>query len=211
MKTRHLFFIPLTLLFFAFAAHAQEPRPVTYDDINAVASQMYCPDCENVPLDKCFTSVCAQWKREIEAELVVGASSEQIVAGFVARFGDQVVGVPQDPFLRNIALIAPVVFLILTLAVGGYAIWSRLPGRNDVAEMGEMPMISQMRTPHGASVQDNDSDAQISDGDASEHPVRTTHGLSPPENPAPSATQRPPASPSDAKYLAQLKQDVDRE
>lgn len=126
--------LPLLIILFVgtmlVAAQEESPRPVTYDDINAVAGRMFCPECENIPLDKCYTSVCLQWKQDIAQQLAAGASADQIIDGFVARFGDQVVGVPQDPFLRNLALITPTIFLILAVVLGGYTIWSRVGRMN---------------------------------------------------------------------------------
>jgi len=46
----------LTLLLLRVPTIAQEdpePIPVTDDDVNDVASQMYCPICEMEPLDTC--------------------------------------------------------------------------------------------------------------------------------------------------------------
>lgn len=148
-------------------AQEDTPRPVTYDDINAVAGRMFCPECENIPLDKCFTTVCIQWKQDIAAQLAAGATADDIVNGFVSRFGDQVVGVPQDPFLRNLALIAPTLFLIVAAVIGFYAIRSRVQ--------------RSTATPYPSASDD-------------------------------APTEKLPARTSlEDKYLAQLRQDVDRE
>ena len=37
---------------------------------------------------------------------------------FVSRFGDQVVGIPQDPVLRGLTLLMPLVAALLAIAVG---------------------------------------------------------------------------------------------
>ncbi|NQS91637.1 MAG: hypothetical protein HQ574_04445, partial [Chloroflexi bacterium] len=34
----------------------------TDDDVNAIAKQLYCPVCENIPLDACGTAACEQWR-----------------------------------------------------------------------------------------------------------------------------------------------------
>lgn len=97
----------------------QTPVPlygISHDEINAIAAKMYCPECAYIPLDKCGTPVCIQWKSEIAQQLAQGRSEQAIIDDFVARFGDQVVGIPQDPTLRNISLILPLVapgFIIL--------------------------------------------------------------------------------------------------
>jgi cytochrome c-type biogenesis protein CcmH len=104
-----------------FAQDATPPAPasdVTYDQVNQVAGKMYCPECENIPLDKCGSAVCLQWKGEIADQLASGRTEQQIIDGFVARFGDQVLGIPQDTTLRNISLIAPYLLAGIALIVG---------------------------------------------------------------------------------------------
>lgn len=109
----------LICLLGAGLALAQDaPRPVTIDEVNAIAEGLYCPVCENIPLDDCGTEACNQWKDEIGILLSEGQSAEQIVATFVARYGQQVVGVPQDPTLRGIALYGALA-LVLAIVVGG--------------------------------------------------------------------------------------------
>jgi len=71
---------------------AQEPTPAparrpSADDVNRVARQLYCPVCENEPLDVCQTPACVQWKAQIAQYLAEGKSDEEIVQIFVDRFG----------------------------------------------------------------------------------------------------------------------------
>ena len=89
----------LVLLAFTALAQAQDGG-VTDNDVIRVAERMYCPVCENIPLDDCETTACVEWKAEIRAQLAEGRSDEAVIDSFVARFGDNVVGVPQDPVLR---------------------------------------------------------------------------------------------------------------
>jgi cytochrome c-type biogenesis protein CcmH len=52
--------VAMVLLYISNAS-AQEstPRPpITDDQVNAIAKQMYCPVCENTPLDVCPTQAC---------------------------------------------------------------------------------------------------------------------------------------------------------
>jgi cytochrome c-type biogenesis protein CcmH len=110
--------------------------PVTFDDVNAIASKMYCPECENIPLDKCGSPVCIQWKGEIADQLAAGRTEQEIVDGFVARFGDQVLGIPQDPTLRNISLISPYIFAGMILVIG---VWTFLRWRGRSQSAVEVP------------------------------------------------------------------------
>jgi len=90
-------------------------EPVTDDDVNAIAKDLYCPVCENIPLDACGTSACEDWRYEIRLQLEAGRTEQQIVDDFVARFGDRVVGTPQDPVLRALSLVTPLLAIALGL------------------------------------------------------------------------------------------------
>ncbi len=92
-------------------------KPVTADDVNAIARQMYCPVCENIPLDVCSTAACAQWRDEIRIQLEQGRTEQEIKNDFVGRYGDRVVGTPQDPTLRALSLVTPWVITALVVLV----------------------------------------------------------------------------------------------
>ncbi len=71
------------------------PAPTPSDDqVNSVAKQLYCPVCENIPLDVCPTQACAQWRDLIRQKLAAGWSGEQIKQYFAAQYGDRVLAVP---------------------------------------------------------------------------------------------------------------------
>ena len=91
---------------------------VTDNDVIRVAERMYCPVCENIPLDDCETNACVEWKAEIRAQLEAGASDHEIINSFVSRFGDNVVGLPQDPVLRALAIIMPLLATALAIGCG---------------------------------------------------------------------------------------------
>lgn len=111
------FFIPvLVLVLFAapVAALAQDdqPNPPTDDEVNAIAEGLYCPVCENVPLDVCGTQACAQWRELIREKLSEGWSEEEIKAYFVAQYGDRVLAEPPRRGLNWLVyVIPPVAFL----------------------------------------------------------------------------------------------------
>jgi len=104
------------LLVFAAAMTQAQESSVTDNDVIRVAERMYCPVCENIPLDDCETIACVEWKAEIRAQLAAGRSDQEVIDSFVARFGDNVVGLPQDPVLRALTIIMPL--LATALAVG---------------------------------------------------------------------------------------------
>jgi cytochrome c-type biogenesis protein CcmH len=106
------------------AAQAQQPTP-SDDEVNAIASQLYCPVCENVPLDVCATQACAQWRELIRQKLAAGWTPEQIQTYFLEQYGDQVVGAPPPRGLNLLAyLLPPLAFLL-----GGWLVLRRFTRR----------------------------------------------------------------------------------
>ena len=66
----------LVVLLVAGIAEAQDDGP-TDDEVNAIAKQLFCPVCENVPLDVCPTQACKDWREDIRQKLAAGWSEEQ--------------------------------------------------------------------------------------------------------------------------------------
>jgi len=93
---------------------------VTADQVNAVAEKLYCPVCENIPLDTCGTAACADWRNEIKLQLESGMTPDEVITDFVRRFGDRVVGIPQDPALNALTMVTVVVVIGAALAGGVY-------------------------------------------------------------------------------------------
>lgn len=109
--------ICLCLLMFTSSVFAQT-NIVTADDVNEVARRLYCPVCENIPLSDCGMPTCLEWKDEIYRQLTEGRTPQTIIDYFVARYGQHVVGIPQDPGLRFLAFIIPIVASIIALIWG---------------------------------------------------------------------------------------------
>ena len=111
--SRFTFYVFLLLLILATAktALAQQPTP-SDDDINAIARQLYCPVCENTPLDVCPTQACAQWRALIRQMLAEGKSSDEIKQYFVENYGARVLAEPPRTGLNWLVyLLPPVAFL----------------------------------------------------------------------------------------------------
>jgi len=85
---------------------AQQPTP-SDDDVNAIASQLFCPVCENTPLDACPTQACAQWRDEIRLRLAQGWNEEQIQDYFVENYGIRVLAEPPRQGLNWLVYIVP--------------------------------------------------------------------------------------------------------
>jgi cytochrome c-type biogenesis protein CcmH len=87
------------------------------DDINAIARQLYCPVCENIPLDVCETKACIQWRSLIGEKLAAGWSEQQIKDYFVLNYGDRVLAEPPRYGLNWLVYILPVVFFVIGIFV----------------------------------------------------------------------------------------------
>ncbi|MEK6222612.1 MAG: cytochrome c-type biogenesis protein CcmH [Chloroflexota bacterium] len=124
-----LFTVFIGLLFAAIPAFAQDPDPPvpTDNEINAIAKNMYCPVCENVPLDVCGTLACQQWRDEIKDKLSQGWSEDQIYDYFVLKFGDRVLAQPPARGLNYlIYIVPPLVILIGALYLSkGFKTWRK--------------------------------------------------------------------------------------
>src|SRR5512135_517152 len=102
---------------------AQAPTP-SDDDVNAVARQLFCPVCENTPLDVCPTQACAEWRELIRDELAQGWNEQQIKDYFVQRFGPRVLGTPPASGINWLVYVAP--FLIFL--AGAYLLFRAYQG-----------------------------------------------------------------------------------
>ncbi len=107
-------------LLLAVLATGAQDGVISDNAVNAVAEKMYCPVCENIPLDECQTRACIEWKEEIRLQLGEGKDEAAVIDSFVGRFGDQVVGIPQDPVLRGLTVLTPILALFLAIALGAY-------------------------------------------------------------------------------------------
>ena len=90
---------------------AQEATP-SDDAVNAIARQLYCPVCENIPLDVCPTQACAQWRALIREKLAQGWTEEQIKTYFVEQYGVRVLNEPPRQGWNWLIYIVPALFLI---------------------------------------------------------------------------------------------------
>ena len=96
----------LTAGFLLQPAWAQDTQP-TDDQVNAIAKQLYCPVCENVPLDVCPTQACEQWRETIRRMLAEGHSEDEIRQYFVEQYGDRVLATPPASGLNWLVYVIP--------------------------------------------------------------------------------------------------------
>jgi cytochrome c-type biogenesis protein CcmH len=99
----------LLAVFTAGSALAQQDpgRPVSDDEVNAVAKQLYCPVCENIPLDVCPTLACQEWRELIRLKLSEGFTPDQVKAYFADQYGDRVLAAPPARGLNWLVYILP--------------------------------------------------------------------------------------------------------
>lgn len=128
------FGLVFVLLFFLFgfvttSAFAQDvsPRTPTDDEVNAIARDMFCPVCENTPLDVCPTQACAEWRELIRLKLSEGWTEDQIKDYFVEQFGDRVLATPPARGLNwLIYIIPPLAFIAGAVIVyRSFRAWKR--------------------------------------------------------------------------------------
>jgi cytochrome c-type biogenesis protein CcmH len=110
-----VYILILLALLLPVSAGAQGNDP-TDDEVNAIAKQLFCPVCENIPLDTCGTAACEQWRGIIREKLTEGWTEQQIKNYFVDQYGDRVLAEPPARGFNWIIYIVPAVIF----AAGGY-------------------------------------------------------------------------------------------
>jgi cytochrome c-type biogenesis protein CcmH len=138
-------FSALTLAVLAVGkAFAQQstppPQPVTDDQVNTIAHQLYCPVCENIPLDACGTAACEQWRGLIRDMLEQGKSGQEIKNYFAQQYGDRVLGAPPARGINWLVYIIPPVAILIGAFVlfRAFQEW-RKPPKGAQAASGQPP------------------------------------------------------------------------
>jgi cytochrome c-type biogenesis protein CcmH len=152
MKTRNFFQAVFFLLIFALAVVpavtvlAQQPTP-SDDDVNAIAGQLFCPICENIPLDVCPTQACHDWRELIRQMLLQGKSTNEIKQYFVDHYGARVLAVPPRTGLNWLIYVFPplAILLGLFLLFRAFRIWKK---------MSKKPSIQAITAPEPATQDD---------------------------------------------------------
>lgn len=124
--------LPLILAFLLTSlalAQGTYQRVPTDDEVNAIAKQLYCPVCENIPLDVCGTQACAQWRELIREKLSQGWSETQIKVYFVDQYGDRVLATPPARGLNWLVYIVPPLAILVGIYIlyQAFRAWQRPP------------------------------------------------------------------------------------
>jgi cytochrome c-type biogenesis protein CcmH len=123
----------LLLLLLSVSAQAQQEQP-SDDEVNAIAKGLYCPVCENVPLDVCPTLACKQWRETIREKLALGWTQGQIEDYFVAQYGDRVLASPPPGGLNWLVYVLPPLAFVAGAFILAQAVRSWRPKAAEVVQ-----------------------------------------------------------------------------
>lgn len=101
-------------------AQDNPPRPIeeiSDNEVNAIAKQLYCPVCENIPLDVCPTQACAEWRELIRLRISEGWSADRIKEYFALQYGERVLAAPPARGLNWLVYIIPPLAILAGLFV----------------------------------------------------------------------------------------------
>ncbi len=149
MKRRLLSLALLALLFFSIlaalprqqAVFAQQPTP-SDDEVNAIAQKLFCPVCENTPLDVCPTEACRQWRELIRQMLAEGKTEQEIQQYFVKNYGARVLSEPPREGINWLVYIVPPLAFLggVYLLFRAFRTWKRLAAESETeAGLGSGP------------------------------------------------------------------------
>jgi cytochrome c-type biogenesis protein CcmH len=146
-------FMLLPVLVFNGVVYAQEPdSEVTDDDVNRVARELFCPICENTPLDVCETQACEDWRELIREKLAAGQSDQEIITYFAEIYGERARATPTTRGLSVVVWVAPVIGAIV-----GVAYFARLLRRWLARGSAAEPVTAPSPTPHRKDQHQNEA------------------------------------------------------
>lgn len=133
-----LLFVLVLILSGLFYQTAFAQDGVTDDEVNAIAKQLYCPVCENTPLDVCPTEACRQWRELIRLQLSQGMTEAEIKQYFVENYGARVLAEPPRAGLHWLIYILPpmIIFAGVVILFRSFREWTT-PRVVEAGESGE--------------------------------------------------------------------------
>lgn len=132
---------------------AQESTP-SDDEVNAIAKDLYCPVCENTPLDVCPTEACKEWREEIRGLLAEGKSEKEIKKHFVDYYGARVLSEPPRTGFNWLIYVVPPIVIV----AGVFVLFRALRAWSQTSEADIVPE-------GGADTDEEEDDAPASDDD----------------------------------------------
>jgi len=122
-----IYFAALITFFFVFVSctsmnQSKSLTSINDDDVNRVASQLYCPICQNIPLDVCPSQACADWRELIRKMIEEGKSNNEIKTYFSEQYGWNVLSMPPRIgfnwliyIIPPVIMVAGVIYVLITL------------------------------------------------------------------------------------------------
>lgn len=117
----------LVLSTLAVATVSAQGSTPTDDEVNAIAKQLYCPVCENTPLDVCPTVACKEWREEIRGMLADGKSEAEIKQHFTDYYGARVLSEPPRTGFNWLVYVVPPIVIVAGIFVlfRAFRAWSQ--------------------------------------------------------------------------------------
>jgi len=121
---------------------------VSDDEVNAIARDLFCPVCENTPLDVCETQACKQWRELIRLKLSEGWTEDEIKQYFVDNYGARVLSEPPREGFNLLAYVVPPVLILIGLVIllRAFREWKKAKDLPDAPE--EQPSPNQESETH---------------------------------------------------------------
>jgi len=151
---RALLFGLLLMALTIFASPVLAQDPVTDDEVNAIAKDLYCPVCESTPLDVCATQACADWREVIRTKLAEGQSADEIKDYFELQYGARALAEPPRSGFTLAVWILP----IIAVVVGGFFFLRYLSKMRVDTAPGGVPSTEPAQENNKATPVDQDPD-----------------------------------------------------
>jgi cytochrome c-type biogenesis protein CcmH len=113
---------------------AQESTP-TDNEVNAIAKDLFCPVCENTPLDVCPTDACKEWREEIRTMLADGKTEAEIKQHFVDYYGARVLSEPPRTGFNWLVYVIPPIIIV----AGAFVLFRAFRAWSQPTEAGIVP------------------------------------------------------------------------
>ncbi len=99
------------------AAGYASAAPGIEDQVSAIARELMCPVCAGQTVAESSSALAVQMRQIIRERLQQGQTKDEIIAYFVAQFGESVLAVPPRRGSGLLLWLAPPVVLLAGLAV----------------------------------------------------------------------------------------------